>query len=143
MKTIGLLLFLSFLISCKGGEPEPVILGDWLLRESFYQGCFGGGRSTFGPEDQHILHFSPPNRYRETIKGTLIESGTFTLALDKDKYTGKDALALTLTPEQSTRNPGTLYPFSQRIDELNNLRLSLSDLSYSTTSSGATYSRIR
>ena len=143
MKTIGLLLFLSFLISCKGSEPEPAIMGDWLLRESYYQGCFGGGKSTFGLEDQRVTRFLTPNQYTTTIKGSLIESGTFTLVTDKDLYTGKDALKLTLTPEKSTQNTGTLYSYSQRVEEINGQRLSLTDLTYSTTSSGAIYSRIR
>lgn len=118
-------------------------MGDWLLRESYYQGCFGGNRSIFGPDDQHITRFSPPNRYTQTIKGSLVESGTFTLIMDKDTYTNKDVLKLTLTPEKSTQNPGTLYPYSQKVEEVSGQLLFLTDLTYSTTSSGATYSRIR
>lgn len=142
MKALSLLLLVSYLISCKGGEPEPAIVGDWLLRESYYQGCFGGGRAIFKPEDQRITHFMLPNRYTETIKDTLVTSGTFTLAMVKDNYTGKNAVTLTLTPEKSIRQNGTLYPFSYKINELSGLRLSLSDLGYSTTSSGVIYSRI-
>jgi hypothetical protein len=101
MKTIALLALWSFFFGFVSHEPEPTIMGDWLLQESSTSGCFTSTTVVYKPAEQKIIHFSPPNRYILTSRDTTVASGTFELTPQENLEMLTTGLTLTLTVDQS------------------------------------------
>ncbi len=135
MKTIALIalwpLFLGFMMN----EPTPLIMGDWLLQESYTSGCFTTTSIIYRPDEQKIMHFSPPDRYTITSRDTLVASGTFKLTRRENSGTPTNELKLTLNAQQSTgltlalttdqpiQSNSAAYPYKRTVYELTDSRL--------------------
>jgi hypothetical protein len=148
MKTIALLALWPLFSGYTSKEPSPAIMGDWLLQESSTSGCFTTTMVVYKPDEQKIMHFSPPNRYTITSRDTVVASGTFELMPKKNLEAPINGSKLTLSVQQSIlsvdqsiQSKSAASPSTRTVYELTDTRLVIGT-TITTFRSRSVYSRI-
>jgi hypothetical protein len=142
MKTIALIALWPLFFGFISDEPDPAIIGDWLLQETYVYGCFSTEKTSFRPNGQQVMTFSPPDCYKITVNDSLITSGSFKTRAVNNGQLGENGLILLLTSDASLPANLMYSPPECTISQLTSSRLVMS-FSLGTFRGGSVYTRMQ
>ncbi|WP_157580234.1 hypothetical protein [Rudanella lutea] len=131
MKKLILIMLLFGAWGCQSKDPDPLIVGDWLWKES--RGGFAGHSVKPNPKDRFVLRIGRQGTFESFRNDTLEMSGSYTIEKSANTYNGKETSSIrvlnrTVKPSVSGRGIGPYFMgFTNDILILDRKNLTLTD----------------